>query len=95
MAVYNNITAETSDAPIENLKLSGYGFRRVKVLYDIFFQATEMGDIINLLIQYSTSLFKQETVERMIGDFFNILEDIIENPGISLSQIELRPGEET
>jgi hypothetical protein len=54
-----------------------------------------MGDIIDLLIQYSTSLFKQETVERMIGDFFNILEDIIENPGISLSQIELRPGEET
>jgi acyl transferase domain-containing protein/acyl carrier protein len=95
MVVYNNITTETSDAPIENLKLSGYGFRRVKVLYDIFFQATEMGDIINLLIQYSTSLFKQETVERMIGDFFNILEDIIENPEIPLSQIELRPGEET
>jgi hypothetical protein len=87
MVVYNNIKAETSDAPIGHLKLSGYGFSRAKVLYDIFFQATEMGDIINLLIQYSSSLFKQETVEGMIRDFFNILEAIIEDPDLPLSRL--------
>jgi len=87
MVVYNNIKAETPDVIIEGLKLLPYGIRKVNILYDIFLQATEIGDIINLFIQYSTSLFKQETVERMIRDFMHILECIIENPDILLSQI--------
>ncbi|MFD1910585.1 condensation domain-containing protein, partial [Paenibacillus rhizoplanae] len=44
--------------------------------------------------EYSTALFKKETVERMAGHLAAIVEQIVEMPDMQLDEIELVVEEE-
>jgi acyl transferase domain-containing protein/acyl carrier protein len=91
--VYNNQTApETGTC---GLRVSYYGYRRVKHLYDVLLQATEIGDRISGLIQGSTELFKPETITSLKQRFLDILECIAATPDILLSQIDIEANAET
>jgi NAD(P)-dependent dehydrogenase (short-subunit alcohol dehydrogenase family)/acyl carrier protein len=85
--VYNNQTAPETGA--SGLKVSFYGYRRMKHLYDVLLQGTEIGDRISGLIQCSTELFKPETITRMKQHFLDILECIAASPDIPLAQIDI------
>jgi len=71
-----------------------FGAEKEKTPYDILFQATEMDDSINCLVQYSTTLFKPETIHRLSLHFRLILQQVIENPGVSLADIGIVTEEE-
>ncbi|WP_057511660.1 non-ribosomal peptide synthetase [Staphylococcus sp. NAM3COL9] len=45
-------------------------------------------------IEYGAELFKQQTVERMLKHYMQILTEIIHNPGQNISEIEMITGEE-
>lgn len=57
--------------------------------FDLSLDAVENGDTVTLTVEYSTKLFKRETVEKMAGHFINIVRQIIENPDVLLSHIEM------
>ncbi|MGM0803083.1 MAG: condensation domain-containing protein, partial [Bacillota bacterium] len=47
------------------------------------------GETIHLILEYSTHLFKEETIGRMIDHYMSILQDIVEQPDKCLKDIEL------
>ncbi|AUS09098.1 hypothetical protein C1X05_09710 [Laceyella sacchari] len=47
------------------------------------------GTSLTGMVEYSTSLFTEATVRRMIGHYLHILEQIVDNPDITLDRIEL------
>ncbi|RFB38346.1 non-ribosomal peptide synthetase [Brevibacillus sp. VP] len=59
-----------------------------KAKFDLDWTVVE-GESLQVLVEYSTSLFDRLTVERMSKHFEHILEQIIEHPKLSISDIEL------
>lgn len=87
MVVYNNIPVEASEAPIGQLNFRPFGLRSVKIHYDLFIQATETGNVINLNFQYPTDLFKKDTIKHLAQDFLKILAKITENPEATIEEL--------
>ncbi|MCB2300169.1 non-ribosomal peptide synthetase, partial [Clostridium tagluense] len=85
---------DTIDIEIEGLKFKGYNSDNKISKFDITLSAIEDKESILLDFEYSTKLFKRETIERMIRHFNNILKEIIKNRSIKLNQIEIIGEEE-
>uniref|UniRef100_UPI00047D5D9F non-ribosomal peptide synthetase n=1 Tax=Clostridium akagii TaxID=91623 RepID=UPI00047D5D9F len=64
------------------------------VKFDLSLIVVEKEDTINFDLEYSTSLFKKETIERMINHYKNILKIITTNADIKISEIEVLTVEE-
>jgi amino acid adenylation domain-containing protein len=57
--------------------------------FDLLFSAVEGNDTINMLVEYSTRLFKVQTIEIMVEHYVEILNQVVENPNIKLEQVRL------
>jgi amino acid adenylation domain-containing protein len=55
----------------------------------IGYSAEPWDERITMMWEYSTDLFDESTIERMHGHFQNVLEEIVGNPEINLSQLDL------
>ena len=74
---------------ITELKFTPYEYENRIAKFDLSLTAVEERDGIGINIEYSTKLFKKETIERMAGHFVNILGQTVENPDIMLSEIDI------
>ncbi len=45
-------------------------------------------------LEYSTDLFSKETIDRLLGHFQTLLENIVSNPSVPVSQLELMSPDE-
>ncbi|WP_432403717.1 amino acid adenylation domain-containing protein [Wukongibacter sp. M2B1] len=92
MLVLQNM--ERKELEIEGLKMTPYGFKNKTSKFDITLNAfkTEAGMRINL--EYSTSLFKKETIERLSSHFINILKNIVRQSELKLGEIKMLSQEE-
>ncbi|MGE5340610.1 MAG: condensation domain-containing protein [Candidatus Omnitrophota bacterium] len=90
--VFNNNNMEVSNIRTEKISFTYVHQEATSTLYDILFQATELGDTVNILFLYNTDIFKRETIERMKQDFVIILERMTQTPEALLSQIGARKG---
>ncbi len=88
--VFNNNNMEVSNIRTEKISLSYLPLEASSAFYDILFQATEIGDAVNILFLYDTAIFKQETIDRMKQDLVSILGYIAQIPDALLSQIDIR-----
>jgi amino acid adenylation domain-containing protein len=57
--------------------------------FDIIFDAVETPRRILLRFNYRKNLFKRETMEKQTRHFLNIIEDVIANPDMKISQINM------
>jgi bacitracin synthase 3 len=57
--------------------------------YDISLFISETAAGIQLYIEYSTSLFRRETIEKFTRRFMEVLEQVMENQGVKLEDIEV------
>jgi hypothetical protein len=48
-----------------------------------------VGDELTFLLEYSTDLFMEETIERFIGYFKEIVSSVLDNKMIKLKEISL------
>ncbi|MCP4146660.1 MAG: AMP-binding protein, partial [bacterium] len=62
--------------------------------FDLTMGATETADKLNVTLEYSTKLFKKETIKRYAGYFEGIVEKISQNPHQPIGSIELISQEE-
>ncbi|MFS0553781.1 non-ribosomal peptide synthase/polyketide synthase [Brevibacillus sp. 179-C9.3 HS] len=62
--------------------------------FDLTLIATEESEEITLGVEYSTSLFTRETIERFSKHFLAITEIIVQNPHIRLGEIDVLSREE-
>ncbi|MFC4545042.1 AMP-binding protein, partial [Paenactinomyces guangxiensis] len=73
---------------IPGLTFKPYELEWKKAKFDLTWTAVE-GETLSFAVEYSTSLFKRDTIERMAEHFIHILEQIVHHPEICLSEIEL------
>ncbi|MCY8268158.1 condensation domain-containing protein, partial [Bacillus haynesii] len=57
--------------------------------FDMIFNVLDFEQKIVLNIDYSTSLFKEETIQKIAEDYFRILEEVSENRDVALYQIDM------
>jgi amino acid adenylation domain-containing protein/non-ribosomal peptide synthase protein (TIGR01720 family) len=92
MFVLQNLDIPTIETP--GLKLEPCPYERNTAKFDLTLVCFEYGDQLPCLFEYSTRLFKQETIERFILYFKNIISAVKVNPGIRLADIDILSREE-
>ncbi|MBN1050267.1 hybrid non-ribosomal peptide synthetase/type I polyketide synthase [Clostridium botulinum] len=74
---------------VEDLSFNSYNFASKTEKFDISMSANESEENINMVISYSVDLFKKETIESFKDNYIKILDQIIYDPSIKVSNIEL------
>jgi amino acid adenylation domain-containing protein len=82
-----NLRFPTEELP--NLKIKPFPHEKPISKYDMFVLATEVGDKLNFTMDYSTKIFKQETIEKFIEYFKKIVSSVLENKDIKLTDIKI------
>jgi len=80
---------ESAVVEIPNLKLTPFFHEMNTTKFDMSMAAVEAGDKLNFTIQYTTKIFKQETIQRFIGYFKEIVSSVLENKTIKLKDITI------
>ncbi|MCP4156330.1 MAG: AMP-binding protein, partial [bacterium] len=92
MFVLQNL--EENEVSIPGLKLSPYPFENPTSKFDMTLQAIEIEGRLEFSLEYSTKLFKKETINRFIGYFRQIATTAIKNPTREIYKIEVLPAAE-
>jgi amino acid adenylation domain-containing protein len=87
---------EFYDLEIEGIRFSPYQFETKTAAYDLILTCQENKEkqVIEGFLEYSTGLFKKETVERMVEHFRMILTSITKEKDILIENIDLLSQEE-
>jgi amino acid adenylation domain-containing protein len=85
---------EKSVTTIPGLRITPYKKEDNTSKFDIILDAFEKEQDLIFIIEYCTHLFKKETIEKFIGYFKKIVSSVLENPGISLGDIDIISKEE-
>jgi hypothetical protein len=89
---FNNVdepAANVDEFKLPGLQLKPYQ-REHKILpFDLSLVGIEHDNTISMTMLYLKALFKQSTIENMVGHFVEILEQISENKNISLKEITI------
>lgn len=72
-----------------NLRFKPYEFENTVSKFDLTLWCAQGNGSIEFIFEYCTSLFKKDTVERLIKDYVKILESIVKDPDIRIKDIEL------
>jgi len=85
----NFVNTDIPEIELRNLRLTPFKMESSAVKFDIKINAREQGGRLRCTLDYSTKLFKQETMEAFIGNYIKILDRIAADPGVKLSDIRL------
>jgi len=61
-------------------------------LLDLRFEACQRSEGFELICEYRTELFDEATIEQLLGSYQQILETLVREPGLSLSEFKTTPG---
>ncbi|MGF9966588.1 amino acid adenylation domain-containing protein [Bacillus rhizoplanae] len=81
--------AELSEWNTKGMKFKLYELPYEIEKFDLTWDAVEHNGQLQFVISYASSLFKQETIERMAGHFNRIVETVVGNDVIKIDQIEM------
>jgi len=97
MFVFQNtfiITGELPRQETRKLKIIPYTDEHWISKFDLTLRGEEAGEQFYFSIEYSTGLFKKETIERFFSYFKKIITSVIKDPGKNISEIEIVSEEE-
>ncbi|MGB5930633.1 MAG: amino acid adenylation domain-containing protein, partial [Cyclobacteriaceae bacterium] len=80
---------ETTDLSISGLKVEGYNGNSTSSKFDLTVSAGLSNDKLFINFEYSTDLFKEETISRYSKAFLSIIQKVVENPDAVIKDIEL------
>ncbi|MFJ8520734.1 condensation domain-containing protein, partial [Lysinibacillus xylanilyticus] len=92
MFVFQN--AEESEIEIKDLTFKPYDTSFNIEKFDLTITAVEENEEIKFNLSYTTSLYNRETMERMVDNFINIVNEIVRNTEIKLKDIQILSTEE-
>lgn len=85
---YHNMTLY--DLEVEGIKFVPYEISNKAASVDLLLTCNEdNNDNIDFYIDYSTSLFKEDTIKRMTAQYVKILEQIVKNDEIRIDEIDI------
>ncbi|GAA0890324.1 surfactin non-ribosomal peptide synthetase SrfAB [Fulvivirga kasyanovii] len=85
---------EEIESGISAIEGISYPMKRPVSKFDLSFIITELGDQFFLSLEYSTEIFKQETILRFVSYMERIMASILENEEIQISHIDIISLEE-
>ncbi|MDT8717660.1 amino acid adenylation domain-containing protein [Clostridium sp. 19966] len=85
---------ENKELQLDNITIKKFPFEKRISKFDLTLAAEEKGDKLEFDLEYCTKLFKKQTMEKFIEHFKNILYQIINNPEITISDIDMLSEEE-
>ncbi|HLP61753.1 MAG TPA: D-alanine--poly(phosphoribitol) ligase subunit DltA, partial [Candidatus Deferrimicrobium sp.] len=92
MLALQNIAIPNVEIP--GLKLKRYDYKNRAAKFDMVLMVYEVEKNLSFTFEYGTKLFKQETIERFVGYFKNIISWVTTNPGPKIAEIEILSEEE-
>ncbi|WP_434284402.1 amino acid adenylation domain-containing protein, partial [Clostridium botulinum] len=93
--MFNMIDTVTGgDIKLEDIILKAYNNGSKISKFDLTLNALESDRKLNFTIEYCSKLFKKETIERLSNHYIRVLESIVNNVEIKLSEIDLLSEEE-
>ncbi|MCU0290271.1 MAG: condensation domain-containing protein, partial [Acidobacteria bacterium] len=90
----NQIESKDHDPSQDFLKVHECEFENKVSRFDMSWNTMESDNCLDISVEYSTKLFKKETIERFTVYFKKIIDAIIAEPGIEIAGIEVIPDEE-
>lgn len=85
---------EDRELDMEGINLKPYPLDYSVSKYDIIFQAVEQGNELICSFNFATSLYKRETIERMVEHLLHLIDAMVVDPQTKLSSVELITIEE-
>ncbi|MFB6365159.1 amino acid adenylation domain-containing protein, partial [Paenibacillus elgii] len=85
---------ESKDFELEGLRLASYPSEYGMAKFDLSLDVIEENDGLEYSLEYATALYKRETVERLAKHFEQLLEAIVNDPGATISALDLLTAEE-
>ncbi|MGF9820109.1 amino acid adenylation domain-containing protein [Brevibacillus agri] len=87
------------DAKHEWIPMQGVTRSRMEVasktaMFDLTLSMTEMKSGLEASFEYSTDLFSEETIKRMLNHFEILLTSIVKNPSLPISKLQILPEQE-
>ncbi|MBI5032176.1 MAG: amino acid adenylation domain-containing protein [Chloroflexi bacterium] len=82
------------NAPVKTQALPGMTLTMLDVdagtaTFDLTFSISEVADGLDIAVEYTTDLFNADTITRMLGHYRTLLENIVANPGLPISDYAL------
>ncbi|MVO98166.1 non-ribosomal peptide synthetase [Paenibacillus lutrae] len=95
MLVLQNMEGSASEE-LSNLGFTSADYIHPFAKFDVSLYAVETAQgVVRCSLEYKTSLFKRETIERWVGYFLRIVEQAVRVPQTKISEFELLTKEET
>ncbi|XOS93332.1 non-ribosomal peptide synthetase [Brevibacillus laterosporus] len=66
-----------------------HSFSQTAAKFDLTLQAAEAKDVIECSLEYSTALFRKETMQRWTRHFMQMLKAIAKDPEVEISRLEM------
>ncbi|MGB7604797.1 MAG: amino acid adenylation domain-containing protein, partial [Lutisporaceae bacterium] len=85
---------DTREIQIEGLKFKPYEIDNSIAKFDMTITAIELNKTIGIDLNYCTKLFNKQIIENMIKHLINILNSIVNNTNLRLSEVEMLSAEE-
>ena len=92
MLILQNV--DIAEMEVEGLTFRSFPYYKKMSRLDLTLEAVEEKNEIRFHIEYSTVLFKKETIERFVNHYINILKSVMANPGVYIKDIDLLTPEE-
>jgi amino acid adenylation domain-containing protein len=87
MFILQNLGAPEVEIP--DLKTTPYSYETKISKFDLRLDCIEQNQGMSLRVEYSTHLFRQETIKRFMRYFKNVIRDVIENPFAKIGDMEI------
>lgn len=80
---------EIPDIQIPDLKIKDVQYENKQAKFDLTWELYEQQDEIEIVVEYNTHLFRQQTVYRMVNHFIHILKQALVDSQKTISSFEL------
>jgi amino acid adenylation domain-containing protein len=84
--------SDISPREIPDIQMTPFGFRENISKFDLTLKAAQLREGVFLLCEYSSTLFKRQTIEHFARYFREILRAVVSGPHRSLGEIKQSPG---
>lgn len=86
---YQLQNASSPELQLPNLKINQFWIDPESTKFDLTWHLIERESEIFVVVEYSTDLFKLETITRMLGHFQMLLSEIVANPQVKVSNLSI------
>ena len=82
---------QAADTPAAEVLISGYQTQYEQSRFDLLFGFFERGEELRMSVNFNTSIFRKETIERLMDHFEQLLSSIIAAPEMPVGRLNYMP----